>query len=285
MQIDGINDFLGVCLRLKKAAKKGCKLFFRGEPEIFPSLLPTIYVPKYNFIENEDKIFREIVSRFPEEMLAQKTTAEKLILMRHYELPTRILDISSNPLVSLFFSCYRGIGQSIDNHKDGRVYVFSVPEKEIKHCDSDAASIAANLCKRPIDFSVRGMSRMSRDELNKQEPIQYLVHDIQEEKPHFKNLVLYKDINSVKCLYPRMNNPRVIRQAGYFFLYGINIEKKSPAVMDPSWRVDDILISHKIKKQIVEELSFLNITEPYLFPDYERLANYMRQDYEKKYSK
>jgi hypothetical protein len=205
--------------------------------------------------------------------------------MRHYELPTRILDISSNPLVGLFFSCYRGIGQSIDNKNNGRVYVFSVPEKEIKHCDSDAASIAANLCKRPIDFSVKGMSRMGRDKLNEQESIQYLVYDIQEEKPHFKPLVLYKDINSVMCLYPRMNNPRVIRQAGYFFLYGINIEKKSPAVLNPTWKVEDIIIPHKKKNKIVEDLSFLNISESYLFPDYERLANSMKQDYEKKYSK
>jgi hypothetical protein len=75
------------------------------------------------------------------------------------------------------------------------------------------------------------------------------------------------------------------RQAGYFFLYGINIEKKYPAVITRSWEKDEIIIPRKAKKQIIEELSFLNITESYLFPDYERLANSMRQDYEQKYAK
>ncbi|MDR3272469.1 MAG: FRG domain-containing protein [Flavobacteriaceae bacterium] len=271
MIIYNINDFITKCLDIE--CDEGNILFYRGENEKHDKLLPRVYQPQFNFIENEDVIYKEALSMFPSEMLAQKTTIEKLILMQHYGFPTRLLDISKNPLIALFFACYTEQARNKED-TNGVVYIFSVPKKEIKFCDSDAVSIIANLCKRSSSFSVSKIKANcknadEREEFNENKEIQYLVDGIREEKPYFHNLVDYDDIISVKCLHPRMNNPRIIRQDGYFFVYGIDKDKKYPAIMNDKWILDTITISKDAKDPILEKLGLLNINETFVFPDYQ----------------
>jgi hypothetical protein len=279
MEIKCVNDFLERCFALKKRndgkdADKERVLFFRGENTLYEKLLPLIYRPNFR-IDDEHTVFKEIVATFPDEMLAKKTTIEKLILMQHYELPTRILDMSKNPLVGLFFACYE---DPPGKEKDGRVYVFSVPEKEIKFCDSDSVCLVANICKRPT-FSIKNIRHLTRDDFNKEDEITYLVHDARQDKPELKNLVEPYTLESVICLHPLMNNERIRRQNGYFFLYGIDGDKKTPAKMNKDWIVEKITIPGNIKKPILKELDFLNINESSLYADYRHLSNGIQARY------
>jgi hypothetical protein len=282
MEIKGVTKFIERCFSYNDRNDSNSKdnvLFFRGEHTEHKELLPSIYQPKYD-INDEDTIFKEIVAAFPEGMLAQRTTVEKLILMQHMDFPTRILDTSKNPLVGLFFSCYRK--EKIERETDGRVYVFSVPKKEIKFCDSDAVCIVSNICKRPAEFSIKNIAHLGRDEFNEEEEIQYLIHEAREDKPYFQNLALPEDINSVICLHPSMNNPRIIRQDGYFFLIGIDGEKKKHAKINENWIIDKIKIPREAKPQIMKELDSLNINETFLFPDYEHFAKIILDRYSRR---
>jgi hypothetical protein len=272
MELRGVTKFIERCFSYKAENERAGKdniIFFRGENEEHEKLLPYIYHSDY-LIEHEDAIFKEIVSAFPEEMLAQRTTVEKLILMQHMDFPTRVLDISKNPLVGLFFSCYRK--EKIERETDGRVYVFSVPRKDIKFCDSDAVCLVSNICKRPADFSIKDIAHLERDDFNKEIEIIYLIHEAREDKSYFQGYALPEDINSVLCLHPRMNNPRIIRQDGYFFLFGVDGEKRKPARINKDWIIDKIRIPGDAKHQIIRELDSLNINETFLFPDYEHFA-------------
>jgi hypothetical protein len=113
-----------------------------------------------------------------------------------------------------------------------------------------------------------------------EEEIAYLRHEICEEKPYFHPLVDKKDINSVVCLRPRWNNPRIIRQDGYFFLFGIDYEKKHCAKLNPRWIQDrHYLIPHEYKENILAELDILNINEAFIYPDYEHISNTIRTRY------
>ena len=60
--------------------------------------------------------------------------------------------------------------------KDGAVYLFSIPENEVKHYDSDTVSVLANLAKSKISEQCSATS--SEEVFNEQPDIKFLLHQI-----------------------------------------------------------------------------------------------------------
>lgn len=275
MEIRSTSDFLAKCLANPLLKKENTKVFYRGANKIYPREtrhMPSLYYPPNKFWEHEDKIFKEVVSLFPAEMFAQRLTVEKLFILRHYKFPTRLLDISTNPLVDLFFACFADEGQEDSFNEDGVVYSYAVPTEVIKFSDSDMVAVLANLCKRPYLFS-----------LENSKELKYLAYEIQQERAGFRVEYLEPEaINDVVCLYPSMNNPRIIRQHGAFFLFGIDGEKKNCAKMPQEWIKDTIVISAKYKKSILTELSSMGYHQGFFYPDFEHVNYMLRERYKTK---
>ena len=121
----------------------GNNIFYRGHSNKEYELKPGIY--RGDIIKNEDKLYRETIAKVPYDF-KDKNTIESLALMQHYGIPTRILDLTTNALVALYFAC---IG---NEDKDGEVIVFDIPEENICYFDSDRVTILPNLSKSDEKF-------------------------------------------------------------------------------------------------------------------------------------
>ncbi|TNS77803.1 FRG domain-containing protein, partial [Escherichia coli] len=121
----------------------GLITFYRGHSKSSYELVPSLYRKNqngtYRHLASESDLVREILSARPNEFKEDKFTIDKLVRMQHYGLPTRLLDITSNPLIALYFACCS------NPDENGQVIAFSTNRKKIKYFDSDTVSCIANL--------------------------------------------------------------------------------------------------------------------------------------------
>lgn len=276
MAINSISDFIK---QLQKIPTKGeFEIYFRGHSDKNYLLKPSIYRSQ-RLIANENKIFKEFILRTPSDFLNEKSALEKLVKMQHYGLPTRLLDITTNPLVALYFACNE------KSKQDGKVFAFKVPADDIKYYDSDTVSIIANIAKRSSKFSIEKIRNLNLTAFNEQEELGYLLHEIKEEKSYFQNIILPTDIERVVAVKVKQNNNRIIKQSGVFLIFGIDGKKNLPAKIPDDWIINlelkgvDFEINNNSKDNIIEELNLLGINEATLFPELENQAKYLKKYY------
>lgn len=126
VKIENISNFLD---SLKTSIHDSTNsIFFRGHSDINYICEPSVF--RENFTKNENKMFQEILISCHEYFEKCSTHFDFISLMQHYNLPTRLLDITLNPLVALYFACESSKGE-------GELVVFrlndSVEEIESKN--------------------------------------------------------------------------------------------------------------------------------------------------------
>lgn len=103
--------------------------------------LPSLFSRKYTSLkENEENIYYDFISSNPNEFNGM-TTFDTLTKMRHYEVPNRLLDVTTDPLLALFFAC----GENADGSET--VCIYTVKEQYIKNYDSDTVTVLTMLAK------------------------------------------------------------------------------------------------------------------------------------------
>jgi len=100
--------------------------YFRGEPSIsFDGIVASAFRPypirfsgikkNVNYQEALDEYYREVAHE-----LTELERENFLAYAQHHGLPTPLVDITSNPMVALYFAC-----STMDDESTGRVYAFN----------------------------------------------------------------------------------------------------------------------------------------------------------------
>ena len=259
-KINGVSSLIQNLAKLQYG-KHNDLIFFRGHSDSEWVAEPSIY--RDGLVEKEHIIFREVIASMPEEFHALNSTFQKLVKMQHYGLPTRLLDITENPLIALYFAC-------IDSKdKDGEILVYRVPRNEIKYFDSDTVSILANLAKMKNDFSIQEVQAGR------------LLHEIRQEKYGFLPNINLDDLSKVLFVKPLLDNQRIIRQDGSFSLFGMGENKSTIAKIPDEFKTQKdgkgFIVNAGSKENILKELEILGIHHAKLFPEIDKIANYIKR--------
>jgi hypothetical protein len=276
-QLGSLRTLLSIIPELED---KDSFYFFRGHANKRFDLLPSIY-RKQMWYSNEDKMIREIIMRCPTEFSSMTSSFEKLVKMQHYDLPTRLLDLTENPLVALYFAC---VGEN-EKNEDGEIIFFKIPKSEVKYFDSDTVSVVSNIAWAKTDFEIVAKFDGDYKRFHHQDNHHALklMHDIKQEKPHFLERIDPKHVKSVVCVKPKMDNPRLVRQDGAFLLFGIDENKHIPAAIPEAWihhpNQKKYIIKSSDKLSILKQLSGVGISKAKLFPEIDMVSQFIKNDY------
>jgi FRG domain len=236
---------------------------------------------------NEKRAVRDLISVHPHEFAPDETMFDKLVRMQHFGLPTRLLDVSLNALVALYFAAEAGP----DGLKsDGVVTAFAVPLEREKYFDSDSVSCLSNLSNmtkaekdeiyRLRESRKKGLTKKGRiDEFNAQDVIKRLHQFIRGEKPYFLPIIDPIDLFKPYYVHPKMSNRRILAQSGAFIIYGI----EPPKTIRYTHEIGEtrFIVPVGKKATIRSALENLGINESTLFPEIDKAAKRIRDRYTK----
>ena len=241
--------------KLKSIILEG--VFFRGQSEEFEFIIPSIFRDTKH-IENEHELIKEAEISYPLEIQKMKYQFDKLALMQHYGLPTRILDITTNALVALYFAV------SENKDKDGVVYLFNkkTNKKEVltsKSIPVITKTVLANLTykeKLLLDLTFRKIENKEillssfRKVNYRILPIIEKIYDtIKMDIGFVPTNIKISDFYGLNFVTPLEVDERIIRQNAMFMIFGLDGIYNSHKEGLKQLKVNNELIK---KREIVE---------------------------------
>ena len=251
------------------------RLFFRGHSNPNYLLLPSV-MRSDSTRKKESEMYHELLINCPDNFEKCNSHLEKLVEMQHYGLPTRLLDITRNLLVALFFAC--------ENNPEtyGEVVLISVDESDIKYPQSDTATVLSSL---PV-FSAEKQKELynwaidpSVDQAKFNELAARLLHEIRFEKPAFQPEINKEHIISNYVVYALKNNKRIVKQDGAFIICGLGDTVSTLEKFRYKNKGKKVVLLLSNKKKILNQLEQYSINRASLFPEIECVADYIKQKY------
>ncbi len=253
-------------------------IYYRGHSDCNFALLPSI-MRSASWKEHECDMYNEVIIECPSAFSNCNSHLDYLVEMQHYGLPTRLLDVTRNPLVALYFSC---LGEPETN---AEVIVFAVAQNQVRYPKSDTVSILASLPR--INNKIKNeLFQMGKDtncdNTSFNTKALQLLQTIKQEKPAFQDHINKQDITNCFFVQAEKKNARIIKQDGAFIICGLLSEENN--ILDSyRYKQDDkiqiYIIVNKAKERILEQLEYMSINRAQLFPEIQDVALHIKEKY------
>lgn len=278
VKINMITSFTQFCNTMLGIENKKRAFYYRGHSDSAFLLQPSV-MRKDSWLSHERDMYNEIRIECPQEFSQCKSHLDFLVHMQHYGLPTRLLDVTRNPLVALYFACETNPGKS------GEIIVFEVDHEELKYPGSDTVSILASLplftsAEKDAVYRWASDRKLSQEDFNKKAV--RLLHEIKLEKPAFRDELRKEDLTDVFFVLSEKKNPRIMKQDGAFIICGLFDRKKNPINryrLRRGSKIQIFIIKSRAKKGIMKQLNKLSINKAGLFPEIEDVAEYIKNKF------
>lgn len=276
--INTMNQYISL---LEDVSKGNNKLFFRGHSNVSYQLIPSVF-RKDEWLKNEKLMYQELKINCANDFNQMEGHLEILAEMQHYGLPTRLLDITQNPLIALYFAC-----EGADSNS-GEVIVFGIHREEIKYPQSDTVAILASLPLFTYDEQLRFYNDSKKSYRNIEDfnkDIERLVQEVRIERPGFVGKIQQDDLRRCIVVIPAKNNRRLEKQEGAFIICGLLDEKygnQNKNTID-EMRVRDkegkkLVCIINDKEKLLKQLNSLGINKSKVYPEIDDVADYIKNN-------
>lgn len=256
-------------------------LFFRGQSNKDWEIYPSVF--RNNMLHLEAKMIHQSYARQPQAFRNSMNPFEKLAVLQHYGLCTRLLDVTLNPLVALYFSCLDSNPPKINEEDIPSGVVYCGKDYGYGYDDSKVLILSA-VAETDFDetFTIGQLLEVLEQKgiLNQKDSEYYRDHD--------KGWSQFVDIlQNNYFVIPSFNNERLVRQSGAFLLPGCITLTSDDRILKTK---DDLInkfqytkfnIPGEKKEELLNELDLYNINEGSLFPELEHQMNYIKKTHEK----
>lgn len=259
-QANSITDYLKILERYKAYTEQ----YYRGQLEKYATISPSIARdPGYS--SNESAIYHEPVKMKKDEFDGLLTPLEVLAKLQHYGIPTRLVDVTIDPLIALYFAV-----ENVDDLSPGNVYLYLVKGYPFDSKEAKLLSILPTLPSLEVNSIIAAYENIFGDSLSHKEVLEIVCTPI---------IIQHSDALQI-------SNPRLHSQQGTFLICGnevvngiITNSLKSLDTIAPSVV---IRIPYEYKKEVKNELDLkYSVNQTRIYPELPSVASYIKDKYKK----
>ena len=276
-----VNECNKIRRHYEKYPTQDILFYFRGENDKRWALTPPVMRKSganYAFRDKEGEMLVDLMSHQPDAFNDQSSALAHWVLAQHHGLKTRLIDITRNPLVALFYAC-GGFENSGHTETTGRLHIFAVPRSLVKPFNSDAVSVISNFARLSwVEQEVLLGAKVGlAHALDFQRSMRRLYHFIRHEKPYFEQRIDPIDLFNVFVVEPQRLFERIRAQSGAFLISAFHerferseIQKQNSGI--PVYDHYILNVPNAKKGRILDELRMMDITREALFPGLDEAA-------------
>jgi hypothetical protein len=288
------------------------KYYYRGEAEKYSHRTPSLYLEENLTRKGSEYYYRVLLNELGREDYQESASLARLISeLQHYGAKTRILDVTTNPLIALYFAVEKS------DDEPGYIYTYSCKKGEEKFDTGHTVAIKSALSFMPqeiinkfletmIKISASGYqitNEMTLEDLRNRR----LYHsdyidaisifmEMLNQKARVREVLKYpfkifNDLKRAHIILPAKSTERIRQQQGAFIYPAFvstegkgfeEIQKEISTSIEElsvdklgNYQSNVIIVAPEDKNHIKNELKLLGITKGLVYPDINHLSDYL----------